>query len=353
MPRRDIIAAKKGAQMKALPLTSALVPLLAVTMCFAQTTAAPSSTPSPKLSFEVASVKASAPLDAQKLVAQLQSGNMPRFGASVEGDRANYTYMTLKDLIALAYGVKTFQITGPEWLASDHFDIQAKLPEGTSKNDAPAMLQSLLAERFKLAVHRDTSEHKVLSLIVGKDGPKMKESPAATPIDENAPLQPGETKIPGADGSIRMKVSPDGSMVMNMGSKGVVREKIDMGTMTVHIESTMVTMDGLADMLTSVMSTGGGAGRQVVNQTGLKGNYQVSLDLSMADLLAMVNAQGLMGAGAGGGNAGQTPVPVASDPAGGSSVYKSVENLGLKLEERKAPILQLIVDHVDKTPTEN
>jgi len=342
--------------MKALPIASALVPLLAAAMCLAQTTPAPSSTPGPKLSFEVASVKPSAPLDIQKLAAQVQSGNMPHFGPSIEGDRANYAYMTLKDLIALAYGVKAFQITGPDWLApaltdSGHFDIQAKLPEGTSKNDAPAMLQTLLAERFKLAVHRDTSEHKVLALVVGKDGPKMKESPAATPIDENAPLQPGETKIPGADGSIRMKVSPDGSIDMNMGSKGVVKEKIDMGTMTVHIESTMVTMDGLADMLTSVMSTGGGPGRQVVNQTGLKGNYQISLDLSMTDILAMVNAQGMIGAGA--GNAGQSPVPTASDPAGGTSVYKSVENLGLKLEERKAPILQLIVDHVEKTPTEN
>ena len=69
------------------------------------------------------------------------------------------------------------------------------MPEGASKDDAPGMLVSLLEERFKLAAHRDNQEHPVLALMVGKDGPKLKESPAATePIDENAPLKPGRSR---------------------------------------------------------------------------------------------------------------------------------------------------------------
>ena len=60
----------------------------------------------------------------------------------------------------------------------------------------PRMLQALLEERFKLAAHRDNQEHPVLALVVGKDGPKLKESPATTePIDENAPLKPGEMQV--------------------------------------------------------------------------------------------------------------------------------------------------------------
>ena len=69
------------------------------------------------------------------------------------------------------------------------------MPDGASKDDAPGMLQALLEERFKLAAHRDTQEQPVLALVVGKDGPKLKEAPAAPePIDENAPLKPGEIR---------------------------------------------------------------------------------------------------------------------------------------------------------------
>ena len=169
--------------------TLALLLLLLAPAAFCQT--APSN-----LTFEVATVKPSPPLDMAKLAAEMQAGRMPRFGPHVDAAQAEYNYMSLKDLIANAYKVKAYQITGPAWLATERFDIVAKMPDGASKDDAPKMLQALLEERFKLAAHRDTQEHPVLALVVGKDGPKLKESPAAAePIDENAPLKPGETKI--------------------------------------------------------------------------------------------------------------------------------------------------------------
>lgn len=77
--------------------------------------------------------------------------------------------------MSYAYGVKPYQITGPDWLATMRFDIVAKMPEG-SKKDAPKMLQALLEERFKLTTHRASAEHPVLALVVGKGGPKLKAS---------------------------------------------------------------------------------------------------------------------------------------------------------------------------------
>jgi len=312
------------------------------------------------LAFDVATVKPSPPLDMAKLAAEVQAGKMPRLGPHVNASQAEYTYMSLKDLITLAYKVKEYQITGPAWLATERFDIVAKMPDGASKDDAPSMLQALLEERFKLAAHRYTQEHAVLALVVGKDGPKLKESPATTePIDENAPLKPGEVKIDGPNGPVRMTSHADGSMTMNMGAKGTMTVRVDAQAGTMHMESSMLTMAGFADMLTKSMQMGGGGGRQVVDMTDLKGNYQVALDLSLADVMASARAAARE-AGinmpmppAGSGGADVSPASAASEPSGGSSVFASVQKLGLKLEPRKAKVEQLVIDHVEKTPTEN
>ena len=314
-------------------------------------------TPPSNPEFEVATVKPSAPLDFMKLREQMQAGRMPRFGAHVDGAQAVYTYMSLKDLIANAYDVKAYQITGPGWLGTERFDIVAKMPDGSSKDDAPKMLQALLAERFKLAAHRETQEHSVLALVVGKDGPKLKEAPPpAAPIDENAPAKPGEMKIDGPNGPIRISRNSDGSTTVNMGAKGTITQRMDMQSQMMSLESSSVTMGGFADMLTNLLQMGGGGGRQVVDMTGLKGNYQVGVDISLADLMATARAQGMVppGVQSSGGAAGASPAAAASDPAGGgSTVFASVKKLGLRLEPRKAQVEQLVIDQVEKTPTEN
>src|SRR6266699_2745050 len=84
---------------------------------------------------------------------------------------------------------------------------QAIPADGSKKDDAPKMLQTLLEERFKLTTHRASAEHPVLALVVGKGGPKLKasaEKPVA--IDESAPLKPGESKMDGPNGPVRVKV---------------------------------------------------------------------------------------------------------------------------------------------------
>jgi len=308
------------------------------------------------LAFEVATVKPSPPLDMAKLREQVQAGRMPRFGPHADAAQAEYIYMSLRDLIANAYSVKAYQITGPAWLATERFDIVAKIPEGASKDDAPKMLQALLEERFKLAAHRDTQERPILALVVAKDGPKLKESPASIePVDENAPLKPGERKIDTPDGPVRIMRNADGSTTINRGAKGTFTQRMDMQDQTITLESNRTTMAGFADMLTNILQMGGGGGRQVVDMTGLKGNYQVTVEISIADAMAAARAQGMIPPGAppGGGAAGASPAAAASDPGGGSTVFASVKKLGLKLEPSKASVDQLVVDHIEKTPTEN
>ena len=310
-----------------------------------------------KLEFDVASVRPSAPLDMQKLAAQMQAGKMPNFGMHLDGLRAEYNYMSLKELITAAYKVKPYEIACPDWMATEHYDIVARLPEGSTKDDAPAMLKALLEERFKLQAHTESQERPVLALVAAKGGPKLKDSPAPQPIDENAELKPGERKIDLPDGPARytQEIDPKKGMtaVVNMGTRGTYTQKIDVATQVVQIDGTGISMSGFVDMLSQIMQIGGPTAKPVVDESGLTGHYEVSLSLSLADLMAAARAQGanISGSNAGGPGGGMAE---ASDPGGaGSSVYSSVEKLGLKLEPKKAVVQQLVVTSAEKTPTEN
>jgi uncharacterized protein (TIGR03435 family) len=131
---------------------------------------------SPKLTFEVASIKPAQPMTMGRMM----------IGMNADAGMLRYTNVSLKDCIRHAYQVKEFQIEGPDWLDSTRFDIMAKLPEGASKDQIPEMLQAMLIDRFKLAVHRDTKEHAIYALVAGKGGPKLK--PAETAAGNGAPV---------------------------------------------------------------------------------------------------------------------------------------------------------------------
>lgn len=313
--------------------------------------AARAQTPSAGKSFDVATIKPSAPLDFAKLRADAQAGKLPRLGPHIDASRAEYIYMTPKQLLAIAYHVKEYQVSGPDWIGDQRFDIEATIPDGASRDDVPAMLQSLLKDRFKLTAHTSTEEHKVLALIVGKSGPKLKEASAPPAIDVNAPLKPGEQQMDGPDGPVRMLRNSDGSMTFNLGDKGTVTNRMNTQNQSLDIESDGVTMAGFADILTRVLQLGNQSGPQVVDQTGLKGYYEVTTEISFADL--MNSARAFNREAPPSNNANNNPAAAASDPTGGQTVFASVEKLGLKLDERKAPVEQLIIDHMEKSPTEN
>jgi uncharacterized protein (TIGR03435 family) len=175
-----------------------------------------------KPSFEVATIKPAQPMDPAKMLDVFQSGGKMPVGARIDALRAEYSNVDLKTLLTYAYGVKPNQITGPDWMSTTRFDILALMPEGSTKEDAPKMLQSLLEERFKLTIRRTSAEQPVLALVVGKGGPKLKasaEKPVA--IDESAPLKAGEISACGFGGPARMKMDmATGSSVIDMGLKG-------------------------------------------------------------------------------------------------------------------------------------
>jgi uncharacterized protein (TIGR03435 family) len=239
-------------------------------------------------------------------------------------------------------------------MASERFDIIAKLPDGASKDDVPMMLQALLEDRFKLELHRESKEGAVLALVVGKRGPKMKESPESPkPIDADAPLAPGERKIDGPDGPIRMTVNTkNGSATMNMGAKGTVSYSMDPATRSMKIEASQVTMGGFADMLSTLSQASGG--RQVKDMTGLTGNYQVAISFSLEDMMNIARTQRLaVPSPPAEATAAAMPADAASDPGGSPTLLQAVQSMGLKLESRKAVVEQLVIDHVEKAPTAN
>lgn len=296
-------------------------------------------TPAPGPAFEVASVKPAAPLDRS----QILSGQM-HVGMKIDAARVDIGFMSLAELIRVAYRVKPYQISGPDWMASERFDVLAKLPEGASREQVPEMLQALLAERFKLKVHRESKEHAVYALVVGKNGPKLKESPP----DADAPAGGGApTAADDANPQVRVSGRGENTQVSISGGQiGTAHMSMGPGG-TMHLEAAKMTLAALADTLSRFFD------RPVVDLTELKGSYQVALDLSMEDLRNAARTAGIMAPGLGGGRGGtQPPSDAASDP-GGLSIFAAVQQLGLKLEPRKAPIDFIVVDHLEKIPTEN
>jgi uncharacterized protein (TIGR03435 family) len=289
----------------------------------------------PALTFEVASIK-----PAEAITPAMIAAGKLNVGMSVNGSRMSIGYMSLADLIQTAYKLKPFQVSGPDWMRNQRFDIVAKLPEGATKDEVPEMLQGFLQERFHLKVHHEKRESPVYALVVSKDGHKLRPSP---PDTDPAPPAPGAITIGAAGGQVSVNPTRGGAtMFAPDGGKTTVSMGQD-GQM--HMEMSKVTMAALADMLTPFVD------RPVVDMTELKGNYQAALDLTIDVLAAMaqkagvaIPAFGARGAPGGIGN--------ASDPSS-SSLFASVQQLGLKMESRKAPVDFVVVDDVDKMPTEN
>ena len=188
----------------------------------------------------------------------------------------NYSGLSLLDLLTVAFHVKPRQVDGPEWLGSARYHIKAKLPAGATEDQIPRMLQTLLTNRFKLAAHQETKVIPVYALVVGKNGPKVKQAE-------------------GEDGLVRLSSSHNG------------------GKLTGHL-----TIELLADRLSSLLD------RPAVDMTGLKGAFEIKLAWSN-DI-----------------DANAPPLCTAVQ-----------EMLGLKLDPRKAHVEFLVIDHVERVPSDN
>jgi len=217
------------------------------------------------------------------------------------GGRLTMRNVPMKVLIVFAFHLRPEALAGgPPWLDSERFDVVAKAPETAPPDDVRRMVQTLLAERFKLVVHTEQKLMPAWALVLGKSRPK---------------LQPSQTALLSAQRCVPGEGPPDQR----------------------HVECRHVTVAFLADYLQEL------APRDftvpVVDQTGLQGAYDFKLDW--------------------------TPRPTAVPPAGdapaaappaedGPTIFDAVEvQLGLKLESRKLPLPIIVVDHVERAPSEN
>jgi uncharacterized protein (TIGR03435 family) len=193
-----------------------------------------------------------------------------------------------------AFGVKMDQITGPSWLESECFDIAAKMPDGATKDQLPAMLRVLLVERFKLAFHKESRPAQGYSLVVDKNGLKVQKTDLDSP---SAKAQAGQV-----------------SFGMSSGSPGIK------GSMT---------MAKLAHFVSVQLKA------PVQDLTGLDGKYDI--DVAWVPDRAIDSPDD-----------GPTLLGATADIF--STFRKS---LGLRLERSKQMVERVVIEHIERVPTEN
>lgn len=278
-------------------------------------------------------------------------GGPPAMGAKYDASRLSITSMPLRDIIVSAYRLKAYQLEAPDWVRSEMVTISATLPAGETEDHIPEMLQSLLAERFGLKVHRATKDQPVYILTAGKNL-KLKD---ALPDDPDTPPVHASPNGPDFGMMGRMsdaKMSGDPMRGMTMTMKDGQTMKMNISGSGLHIESSKMGMTELTEQLSMFLDL------PVIDKTGLKGNYQMALDVSMEDMMNMMRRQGFGGGGPpgdfpGGGGGGFMPPGGGLPEGNGGSVLTSIQQLGLKLEKTKAPGESVIVDQMEKEPTEN
>jgi len=265
----------------------------------------------PRYEYEVVSIKPN------------KSGSLIPGGRQMD-DGINVTNFPLQFLIQGAFGVSNDRIVGlPGWVSSDRFDINAKMnPEVADalkklsaddrKEAQQHMLQALFADRCKLTFHRETKELPTYTLVLGKNGPKFKES------------KPGETP----EGGIKVPDGKGGTGSITVGEKGAI------------------TFRGLPlNFIVQILSMQ--LGRTVVDKTGLTGKYDFSWQFTPS--ASQVRAFGGTPA-EGGANGVSSGIPADPD---GTDLFTAVqEQLGLKLESGKGPVEIIVIDHIEK-PSDN
>lgn len=246
-----------------------------------------------QLRFEVASLKPSGP----KSVRGWEGGP----GTS---DPQLYTFgwVTLVDLVCAAYELRSFQVSSKLALDKDEFDLAARMPAETTKLQFRSMMQNLLADRFHLKFHMMPKQFPAYALVIAKSGPKFQASGARNP-------RPSQLSADGFPGVATNR--PDIRAVYS-------------GSMLIRISAHQEPISALASMLPVPDN------QPVVDQTGLKGTYDFRLGYSLDH---------------GADTDGTPPLP---------DLFSAIqEQLGLQLVHKKVPFDVLVIDQVDRFPTEN
>jgi len=267
-------------------------------------------TSTPVLEFEVASVKPAAPLTPAMMRGR-------EFHSRNDNGAFEDSNASLLDLVTIAYNVNWDRVSAPGWMNEQFFSVAAKLPAGSTKEQTPAMLRKLLADRFKLAVHHEQKVESVYLLVVEKQGAKLKQSQGDTDADTKG--------CSGRPGQYSCRATTIGDLAENLSAMAVMYARMPVST-----------------------AAGDDAPRNidlpVVDQTGLKGAYDIDLQWNSP-------AGPTRGLRAGRQNADRFPPRDPSVKA--TSIFDAFERDGLKLQPGKHPFDILVVDHVERVPTEN
>jgi uncharacterized protein (TIGR03435 family) len=224
-------------------------------------------------------------------VASIKPNRSDNGRSSMRGSEGRVTMenVSLRKLILAAHGIpddREYMLVGPDWLGSERFDIQATFPPATGQEQMRQMLQTLLRDRFKLALHRETKQLPMYALVVAKGGPKI-------------------------------HAVEDG--------QGRTSSRIG------QLDASKITMQKLADLLARM------TGQPVIDSTGLTGVFDFKLEWSPDETQKLLPQ-------------GETAPAAGSGP----SIFSALQDqLGLKLESRKGPVEVLVVDRIEKVPTEN
>ncbi len=265
-----------------------------------------------KMSFDVASVK---PNNSGGRFASNIGPLYPGAPYSPTGGFFSATKVNLAMLIMFAYDLDNAQVQNlfdhlPKWGTTDRFDVQAKSEANPSREQMRLMMQSLLADRFKLAVHRETKEGPIYALILvkpGQLGPRLK--PDAEPCSTN-PASASTTssadlagEFPPVCGAMRMTPTTPGRM--RIGGRGETMETLAMNLFGPTVD------------------------RPVVDRTGLVGGFDFSIEWQPDDP--------------------QSPSANSQTDKDGPTLLEALrEQLGLKLEPQTGPVTVLVVDHVEE-----
>lgn len=250
-------------------------------------------------SFEVASIKPSPPPDRERGMRVGVSGGP----GTADPGRYTTQNLDLANLITIAWGILPYRLSAPDWLHEARFDLAATLPAGATREQFQLMLQNLLKDRFKLTVHNDKKEMQAYELTVAKNGPKLQTSPVDPTPD------PPMTRSPPSLGPDGFPVLPAGRARASTTMNGKARTRFADASMEDLVENLSVQL-----------------GQPVTDSTGLKGKYDFTLSW----------------------------VRGGPDADSGPTLFGAVQDqLGLKLTSTKAPVDILVVDHIEKTPTEN
>jgi uncharacterized protein (TIGR03435 family) len=250
--------------------------------------------------FEVASVRPATPLGPLGMQSD-QKGGPGTTDPGLFTCRNCSLYWVLAD----AYPIHGYDFSGPDWLQSERFDFSAKIPAGATREEFQKMLQNLVAVRFKLSVHREMRPMQIYELTVAKNGPKFKTgTPKEAPQDD------------GGRGPLKRDV--DGFPVLTRG--------ISMAMISGHarMQSENQPIGWLAERLSRQLQT------PVKDATELTGSYDFTVSWSWDE-----------------------GIPGAQAAARADLVSAVQSQLGLKLEPKKGEWEVLVVDHIERTPTEN